>query len=119
MNTKITKEDVEMAQYIIYILKSKRIITMSWGFNSPTIITDGLQFNVQGFIHTGLVQVIYVHGVDLFKIRLLLNENELLKEIEQVYFDELVEIIDNYVEKVNNYNGRVKSEYPNLNLHSN
>ena len=37
----------------------RKITLMAWGFHSPKVITDGLQFKVNGFLHQGLVQVIY------------------------------------------------------------
>ena len=92
---------------------------MSWGFHSPKVITDGLEFHVNGFLHQGLVQVIYQHGLDLFKIRIVLNENELVKEITEVYFDQITVVIDENVELVENYNDRVKQAYLKSKSHSN
>lgn len=111
-------EDFQMAEFILKILSFRELTLMSWGFNSPKIIKDGLQFKVQGFKHKGLVEVIYQHGIDLFKIRLVINENELVKEITEVYIDELTDVIDENVELVENYKDRVKQEYSMLNLHS-
>ena len=112
-------EDFKMAEYIMKILSLRKITLMAWGFHSPKVITDGLQFKVNGFLHQGLVQVIYQHGLDLFKIRLVINENELVKEITEVYFDEITDVIDQNVEMVEDYKDRVKQEYSILNLHSN
>ena len=111
-------EDFQMAQYIMKLLSMRKITLMSWGFNSPKIITDGLQFNVNGFKHSGLVQVIYQHGLDLFKIQLLSTEMGLLKEITEIYFDELVSVIDEHVEMVENYEERVKLAYSKSQTHS-
>lgn len=115
MTTESTlQEDYEMARYIYKILSSKFFIMTSWGFHNPVTIKDGLQFNVNGFIHKGVVQVEYQHGLDLFLVRLLSTTNELVKEIDRLYFDQLIEVIDENVEKVQNYNERVKMEYPNI-----
>ena len=116
--TNTNQEDKEMAQYIMKVL-SMRKITWSWGFNSPKVITDGLQFEVNGFKHSGMVQVIYQHGLDLFKICLLSKEMELVKELTEIYFDELVSTIDEHVEMVENYNERVKLAYFKSETHSN
>ena len=107
-------EDFQMAEYILKILSLRKITLMSWGFHSPKVIKDGLEFNVNGFLHQGLVQVIYQHGVDLFKIRFVVNENELVKEITEVYVDDLIDVIDQNVEIVENYKDRVKQEYCNI-----
>ena len=37
-----------MANYIYTILMSKVMVVLSWGFNSPIAITNGLCFKVQG-----------------------------------------------------------------------
>ncbi len=117
--TNTNQEDKEMAMYIMKVLSMRKITLMSWGFNSPTVITDGLQFEVSGFKHSGFVQVIYQHGLDLFKICLLTNEMELVNELTEIYFDELVSTIDEHVELVENYNERVKLAYTKSETHSN
>jgi hypothetical protein len=94
----LNQEDMEMAKYIADILFSEKIKVMSWGFHKPRVIPNGLQFNVQGYVHTGVVAVIYNHGWDLFLVRLLNSNNELVKEIDMVYFDDLLDLIDEKVE---------------------
>ena len=107
----ITDEDVKLADYIYSILKFQPTILLSWGFHCPVVIQLGLKFSVSGFLHKGIVQVKYNEGADLFDIYLI-NEDGTLKElIEGVYFDELVDVIDNHVEMVENYNERVNAEY--------
>ena len=102
---------MEMAKYIYSILKTQLMVMWSWGFNSPIPLSNGLQFKVEGFIHKGYVVVRYNEGKDLFDISLLDCQKAIVKEIEGVYFDELVEIIDNEVEKVSDYEKRVKMEF--------
>lgn len=114
-NTELTQEDLEMGKYIFSILKCQKVYLMSWGFNSPVVVKLGLQFNVNGFKHKGLVQVVYNEGADLFDIYLIDNENQKKEIIEGIYFDELTETIDNHVERVNNYNERVNQEYNIIN----
>ena len=48
---------------------------------------------------------------DLFEISLLNYQMEIIKQVQDVFFDELVEVIDNEVEKVHDYENRVKQEY--------
>ena len=49
--------DLKLAGYIWSILKTHPVIVMSWGVDMDTIkpVKDGLEFHVQGFIHTGMV----------------------------------------------------------------
>ncbi len=103
--------DKEMAEYIYSILLLQPSIIMSWGFYSPKIIKQGLTFCVNGFKHKGRVNIIYNECQDLFDI-LLFDENEkLVDTINMVYVDQLVEIIDNRVEKTDDYRDRVNREY--------
>lgn len=46
---------MEMAMYVMRILKSQLMIILSWGFNSPKTIANGLSFGVQGFKLKGTV----------------------------------------------------------------
>jgi hypothetical protein len=102
---------MEMANYIYSILKSQLNILWSWGLNSPVALSNGLQFKIQGFKHKGYVTIIYNEGKDLFDISLFNCQMVIIKKNKDVYFDQLVEAIDNEVEKVNDYENRVKQEY--------
>lgn len=99
-----------MANYIYTILISKLMVIMSWGFNSPIAITNGLRFKVQGFKFTGTVEVIYNEGMDLFEVHLSDGRVE-----ADVYADCLVNVIDGLVERTDNYEERVKNEYGLIN----
>jgi hypothetical protein len=102
---------MEMANYIYSILKRQLNVMWSWGFNSPKSISNGLLFRVSGFKHKGFVSVTYNEGKDLFDITLYDKQMVIVKKIESVFFDELVEIIDEAVERVTDYENRVKQEY--------
>lgn len=110
-DTKITQEDFEMAKYILTILLSNRIVVMSWGTHHAKTIKNGIRFQVNGFKHTGFVEIVYNHGKDLFDVKLIGLENEVKKELNSIYFDELLETIDYAVERVDNYNIAVKDFY--------
>lgn len=99
-----------MANYIYTILMSKLMVVLSWGFNSPNAITNGLRFKVQGFKFTGTVEVIYNEGADLFNVHL---SNGTV--VADVYVDSLVGVIDGLVERTNDYEERVKKEYGLIN----
>ena len=92
---------MEMAKYILQILRSQLMVVFSWGFHNPQRLPDdkGLRFCVQGFKYTGTVEVVYVEGKDLFKVVLTNNGTKM----ENVYFDNLVSLIDGLVERFDNY----------------
>lgn len=100
-----------MALYIISIFNHYLPIIMSWGFHNPVAIENGLRFNVQGYLHTGQVEVLYDEGYDLFTIRLLNGDGSIKKVEDGVYLDCLVDVIDGMVERCENYAERVRQDY--------
>ena len=102
---------MEMAKYILQILRSRIFTIMSWGFHNPVAIENGLRFSVQGFIHTGKVEVVYNSGLDLFEVRLLNTDGSIKEQVSDVYLDCLVNVIDSRVEKCPDYLERVRQEY--------
>ena len=105
--------DLKLAGYIWSILKTQPVIVMSWGVDIDTIkpVKSGLEFHVQGFKHTGMVQIILDEGKDLFEIHLIPDSEGERKIIEDVYFDMLVSIIDENVEKTDDYEKRISDTY--------
>lgn len=101
---------MEMAMYIMNILHSQVMVMWSWGFHNPVAIENGLRFLVQGFKFKGTVQVLYCEGKDLFSVSLIKNGKE-VKTIEDVYIDNLVQVIDEAVEHCPNYEDQVNKEY--------
>ena len=111
----IDNEDynVRLARYIWAILTSQPIILMSWGIDPKTVKTIelGLEFHVQGFKHTGLVRVTLNEGLDLFEVSLIDEKDKIVNTIESVFCDNLVAVIDDAVEKCENYQERISQEY--------
>ena len=101
---------MEMTKYIMSIFKTQLMVVWSWGFNSPVAIRNGLRFKVQGFKFSGVVEVVYNEGQDLFDVSFI-KRNEVVNSINGVFFDMLVDTIDNFVEKTADYEKRVKEEY--------
>lgn len=101
---------MEMAKYIMQILRSQLMVMWSWGFNSPIAVKNGLRFKVQGFKFRGIVEVVYNEGSDLFDLSFI-KAGKVVKAIDGVFFDTLVETIDHYVEKTSDYEKRVREEY--------
>ena len=89
------------------------MVVFSWGFHRPTALPDdgGLAFKVDGFMHRGWVFVKYNEGKDLFDIELRDKSLNVVRSIEDVYFDQLIAVIDNAVEHTENYEEQVKGLY--------
>ena len=51
--------------------------------------------------------MVYINGKDLFEVRLINNGIN----VEDVYLDNLINVIDNLVEKTSNYKQSVEEEY--------
>ncbi len=100
-----------MAKYILAILRTQLIIVFSWGFHSARAIENGLAFYVQGFLHTGRVEVLYNEGWDLFVVKTLNPDGTVKEQQEGVYVDGLVEVIDRMVERTPDYASRVRKQY--------
>ena len=101
---------MEMAKYILSIFQTQLMVVYSWGFHKPMALQNGLRFKVQGFKFRGIVDVVYNEGRDLFDISFI-KSNRVVKSIDGVFFDSLVEVIDDYVEKTTDYEKRVAAEY--------
>ena len=88
-----------MAKYIMSILKTQLIVVWSWGFHNPVALpnNEGLRFAVDGRLFSGVVDVVFDEGRDLFNVSFIKN-GKVIETIEGVYFDTLVNTIDYYVE---------------------
>ena len=93
---------MEMAKYIMSILRAQVVILWSWGFQNPIAVENGLCFKVQGFKFRGVVKVKYDEGSDLFDVSYI-KSGKVIKTMEGIFFDELVSTIDEYVEKTSDY----------------
>lgn len=98
---------MELAQYILGVLRTDLMVVYSWKFCKPVAIKNGLRFFVSGFKHQGWVEVVYDEGWDLFTIRLI-KGGKMVKEIEQVYVDSLVTTIDEAIERTADYTADVE-----------
>ena len=104
----------DMARYIISIFNHYLPVVFSWGISRMKAIDYGVRFHVQGFVHKGNVEVVYVEGNDTFTIRTLNDDGSIKREEEYVYLDCLVNVIDNLVEKASTqeeYEKRINAEY--------
>ena len=104
---------MEIANYIYSIISNRKMVMWSWGFHKPRAIKDGLTFHVNGFIHVGNVTVLYNEAKDLFQIILTDIDNVETKRYEDIYVDQLINVIDEAVERTTDYQTRVKRIYNN------
>ena len=104
-----TNRNYELAMYIWQILKTQMTVIMSWGIDpsKARVIDNGMEIHVQGFLHTGFLQITLNEGTDLFEVTLLSENRETVKFIDGIYLDCLVDTIDRAVEKCDNYEQRV------------
>ena len=101
---------MEMAKYILSIFQTQLMVVYSWGFHKPMALENGLRFKVTGFKFKGIVDVIYNESRDLFDVSFI-KRNKVVKSIDGVYFDMLVDTIDDFVEKTSDYKERGTAEY--------
>lgn len=105
-----------MAQEVVKVLKCTPTLLMSWGASVFKAIVynnkAALQFQVQGFIHKGVVIVAYNEGDDLYEVYCLNKQKQVINSQTQVYFDSLSQTIDEMVEKNGSdelYNNKVQN----------
>ena len=105
--------NLELAKYIWSILKTQITIFMSWGVEpkSMKVIEKGLEFHCQGFKHTGKVQIVLDEGKDLFEVHLISENGEKVKTIEDVFLDKLISVVDENIEKTEDYKKRISETY--------
>lgn len=109
---------LEIANTIRYqLLTLGRTKVWSWGANAWTGGKNFLAFKVQGFKLKGVVKITLTsmddYTIEFFKTRLgvtsTLETSKPYRTIEGVFFDEMVDIIDNEVEFTGaDYEDRVK-----------
>ncbi len=99
-----------MAEYIMSILKTQLMVVWSWGFHQPMALQNGLRFKVSGFKFCGVVDIVYNEGHDLFDISFI-KSNKVVKSVDGVYFDMLIDVLDDFIERTPDYDKRVAAEY--------
>lgn len=101
---------MEMAKYIMSILRTQITVAWSWGLHNPVAVENGIRFAVRGFKFKGIVEVVYDEGYDLFNVKFI-KAGEVVDTVEGVYVDGLIDVIDNYVERTDNYEKTVSNYY--------
>ena len=99
----------EIANIILQQIKyPNKVVYFTWGatqFSYGMNVHNNpfLRFKVNGMKFKGYVWVFYNSGMDWYDIEFISTHGNLKHRIEEVYFDELQEKIDNYVEKIGSY----------------
>jgi hypothetical protein len=90
----------------IKVLTHNRNIWWSWGVPTSSIKiigTKGLLFKVSGNHYKGLVYIT-LSWMDLYDVHFLNRNGDVKGEkIEGLFFDQLVEVIDNRIERIPDY----------------
>jgi len=93
METK-SQEVAKIIQSQLFGLSKVKV--WSWGAHAWTVIKNGLSFKVQGFKFCGNISIVLT-PFDTYQIQFI-KAKKVIEEYHDVYFDEMVDIIDNYVE---------------------
>lgn len=108
---------LQIAKEIWRVLRTAPNIVMSWGLNPDTVraIEYGLRFHVQGFKHTGYVEVRLNEGADLYEIYLYDESGELKETHTDIYVDQLIDTLDTAIEYTgSDYMKKVDETYSGL-----
>ncbi len=95
--------DMTIATTILSQIKALDPMAMfAWGVRNPMALDDGIQFDVNGLKFKGKV-IIKLNAMDLYDITFgRMNRKTLEFDVkhtaEGVYCDQLVEILDHYIE---------------------
>ena len=95
--------DMTIARTIISQIKTlDHMALFAWGFKNAFGLEDGVQFDVNGLKFKGKV-IIKLNGSDLYDITFgRMNrktfEFDVKETAEDIYCDQLVEILDHYIE---------------------
>ena len=88
---------VQVFEQTIAYLKMDIAVFFSWGPNNMKAVGRILTFNVQGYLHRGLVNI-RLNGSDLFDVVTTDEELNIVEEKKDLYFDQLLMAIDEMVE---------------------
>jgi len=85
------------------VLRVNPSIYMSWGVSSLKNFEDKvLILKVNGHHHKGLV-LISLAWNDTYTVNIVSTQNNIKKTYKEVFFDVLTEIIDEHIEKIEEY----------------
>lgn len=108
--TRIKKENEGIVKTILQQIQyPNRIIFFTWGATKFTMAESDneshepcLMFKVNGRKFKGYVHIFY-DWADYYRVEFVSTHRNLKKVVDEVYFDELQSVIDEYVEKCEDY----------------
>jgi hypothetical protein len=100
---KIVCREFDIRENFNFILRHGAI-PMSWGLHAPRIMKQNqcYRFMVAGHHHKGHVYIA-LNFMDTFDIYLTSSKGKIKKVLNGIYIDQLIEVIDNAVEKIPDY----------------
>lgn len=86
------------------IIKSEFYIPMSWGYVNPSVVIKNkcFRFEVSGHHHKGFVYIV-LNFMDYFDVYYTNKKNVVKKIQTDVFVGDLVEILDNDIERIPEY----------------
>ena len=109
------ERSLQIAREIWRVLRTAPNIIMSWNPATVRPIENGLRFHVQGFKHTGNVEIKLNEEADLYEIYLYDESGKQTDSQKDIYVDQLVGTIDRAVEYTGiDYQKKVDATYPGL-----
>jgi len=90
------------AKETLQVLTINKSIYWSWGVSQRYADKNYLLLKVSGHHHKGYV-LITLNYNDTYKVSIVSYRGKLLQTFDEVYFDQLTEIIDNRIEKIKDY----------------
>lgn len=101
MNVEVTDKVLTIQRQLMWNVDIATFF--SWGVNKMKILLfknmPTLGINVSGLQHKGWVYISLNEGLDLYEINLLTSNYRVLKTIEEVYCDQLAQVVDELVER--------------------
>lgn len=90
-------------QGALAVIKSQPSKFVCWGVTEIRLIGETkedirtIRLTANGLIHKGYVYV-FLNGKDLYEFYLVSLDGELVKEVKDLFFDQLVDVIDQEIE---------------------
>jgi len=99
---------------VFKLILSGGSITWSWGAtNFKNFSNKALTFSVNGFKHKGIVAITYNKVPDLFNVEIRTSHYNLVEEVNDVFVDQLIDVIDKLVETDDDSSEEYKKQVEN------
>lgn len=86
-------------------------VVMSWGISKRIAIAGKLCImKVNGMLHKGYVILSYNAGTDLFNVHIVTTHGNIKAQYNDIYLEDLVDVIDSEVEKKNTWTNETYKE---------